>query len=199
MNIRLEWIWSATFVLLLILEWPQGSLRDSEWFLRSPPRMSEERQCSLQIHSKFTHFTAFLRRPLKEEHSFLFREWLLRDCFTCRSDSGISLTTNQFESNIHSALCPIWKILMENLCLEIQSVDYVRPTGFDRCLLPELLYAFTSIGRLLYPFQGSSDMRIAEERQQTNWQTVFYQNKHFAARYSIIQDSSLPRVFQTVS
>ena len=34
-RVHLEWIWSEHLCYSLILEWPQGSLRDSEWSLRS--------------------------------------------------------------------------------------------------------------------------------------------------------------------
>ena len=34
-RVNLEWIWSEHLCYSLILEWPQGSLGDSEWSLRS--------------------------------------------------------------------------------------------------------------------------------------------------------------------
>ena len=66
-EIKVNLEWTLILCYSLILEWPQGSLRDSEWSLRS-----------LQIHSKFTLISLFSKmHSLKSEHihSFLFREY----------------------------------------------------------------------------------------------------------------------------
>ena len=67
-----EWIWSEHLCYSLILEWPQGSLRDSEWSLRSLQNEWITQMFtpnSLQIHSNFTLFWNLL---LKEWTYSLF-------------------------------------------------------------------------------------------------------------------------------
>ena len=65
-RVNLEWIRSEHLCYSLILEWPQGSLRDSEWSLRDSEWSLRSLQNewitqmftpnSLQIHSNFTLF-----------------------------------------------------------------------------------------------------------------------------------------------
>ena len=69
---KLEWIWSEHLCYSLILEWPQGSLRDSEWSLRSL-----QNEWITQIFTPKTLISLFSKiHSLKSEHihSFLFRD-----------------------------------------------------------------------------------------------------------------------------
>ena len=51
-RMKLSWIWSEHLCYSLFLEWPQGSLRDSEWSLRS--LQNEWIVNNTNVHSKFT-------------------------------------------------------------------------------------------------------------------------------------------------
>ena len=68
-RVNLEW----TFVLVTHLGVTTGSLRDSEWSLRS----LQNEWITINVHSKFTLISLFSQiHSLKSEHihSFLFRE-----------------------------------------------------------------------------------------------------------------------------